>query len=211
MCCGKGQAGWRSKSEWVFGRLVRSSACQSVSYSLCLSLLDSDGEWDFNWCDGAWLRKYFDHSYMEEHVRINHFHNNYEVSRVQLEKPWGNELWPCKHKAAVTSSLDYKSMRLCFVLFFSPFSSLGKTSQWKTSNDCGKTWKGMQAVRRRLNVTFSRALSLYLVNITSLWRSSKEPPAAPGSWSPWVSLFFFSSRIQLQRFDVAVIWISSGN
>lgn len=47
-----------------------------------LSLSDSDGDWDFNWCDGAWLRKYFDHSYMEEHVRINHFHNNYEVSGI---------------------------------------------------------------------------------------------------------------------------------
>ncbi|XP_075898449.1 putative tubulin polyglutamylase TTLL9 isoform X2 [Nelusetta ayraudi] len=43
-----------------------------------------DGEWDFNWCDGAWLRKYFDHSYMEEHVRINHFHNNYELTRKNL-------------------------------------------------------------------------------------------------------------------------------
>lgn len=35
MCCGKGRAGWRSKSEWDLGRLVitRSQACQSVSRS----------------------------------------------------------------------------------------------------------------------------------------------------------------------------------
>lgn len=39
----------------------------------------SDGEWDFNWCDVGWLRENFDHSYMEEHVRINHFRNHYEV------------------------------------------------------------------------------------------------------------------------------------
>lgn len=41
----------------------------------------SDGEWDFNWCDVGWLRENFDHSYMEEHVRICHFRNHYEVSQ----------------------------------------------------------------------------------------------------------------------------------
>ncbi|XP_077370786.1 putative tubulin polyglutamylase TTLL9 [Festucalex cinctus] len=40
-----------------------------------------DGEWDFHWCDVGWLRENFDHSYMEEHVRINHFRNNYELTR----------------------------------------------------------------------------------------------------------------------------------
>lgn len=43
-----------------------------------------DGEWDFNWCDVAWLRENFDHSYMEEHVRINHFRNHYELTRKNL-------------------------------------------------------------------------------------------------------------------------------
>ncbi|XP_055043938.2 probable tubulin polyglutamylase TTLL9 isoform X1 [Misgurnus anguillicaudatus] len=38
-----------------------------------------DGEWDFNWCDVGWMRDNFDHSYMEEHVRICHFRNHYEV------------------------------------------------------------------------------------------------------------------------------------
>uniref|UniRef100_A0A8C6Q6R8 Tubulin--tyrosine ligase-like protein 9 n=1 Tax=Nothobranchius furzeri TaxID=105023 RepID=A0A8C6Q6R8_NOTFU len=37
-------------------------------------------EWDFNWCDVGWLRENFDHIYMGEHVRINHFPNHYEVS-----------------------------------------------------------------------------------------------------------------------------------
>uniref|UniRef100_A0A3Q1IXZ8 Tubulin--tyrosine ligase-like protein 9 n=1 Tax=Anabas testudineus TaxID=64144 RepID=A0A3Q1IXZ8_ANATE len=40
-----------------------------------------DGEWDFNWCDVGWLRENFDHSYLEEHVRINHFRNHYELTR----------------------------------------------------------------------------------------------------------------------------------
>ncbi|TMS16104.1 putative tubulin polyglutamylase TTLL9 [Larimichthys crocea] len=43
-----------------------------------------DGEWDFHWCDVGWLRENFDHSYMEEHVRINHFRNHYELSRKNL-------------------------------------------------------------------------------------------------------------------------------
>ncbi|XP_067384030.1 probable tubulin polyglutamylase TTLL9 [Channa argus] len=43
-----------------------------------------DGEWDFNWCDVAWLRENFDHSYMEEHVRISHFRNHYELTRKNL-------------------------------------------------------------------------------------------------------------------------------
>ncbi|XP_039903658.1 probable tubulin polyglutamylase TTLL9 isoform X2 [Simochromis diagramma] len=43
-----------------------------------------DGEWDFNWCDVGWLRENFDHTYMEEHVRINHFRNHYELTRKNL-------------------------------------------------------------------------------------------------------------------------------
>ncbi|XP_029995217.1 putative tubulin polyglutamylase TTLL9 [Sphaeramia orbicularis] len=43
-----------------------------------------DEEWDFNWCDVGWLRENFDHSYMEEHVRINHFRNHYELTRKNL-------------------------------------------------------------------------------------------------------------------------------
>ncbi|XP_054624725.1 probable tubulin polyglutamylase TTLL9 isoform X4 [Dunckerocampus dactyliophorus] len=40
-----------------------------------------DGEWDFQWCEVGWLRENFDHSYMEEHARINHFRNHYELTR----------------------------------------------------------------------------------------------------------------------------------
>uniref|UniRef100_A0A3Q3ASS3 Tubulin--tyrosine ligase-like protein 9 n=1 Tax=Kryptolebias marmoratus TaxID=37003 RepID=A0A3Q3ASS3_KRYMA len=43
-----------------------------------------DEEWDFNWCDVGWLRENFDHTYMEEHVRINHFRNHYELTRKNL-------------------------------------------------------------------------------------------------------------------------------
>nr|KAF6424150.1 tubulin tyrosine ligase like 9 [Rousettus aegyptiacus] len=40
-----------------------------------------EGEWDFYWCDVSWLRENFDHTYMDEHVRISHFRNHYERYR----------------------------------------------------------------------------------------------------------------------------------
>ena len=38
-------------------------------------------EWDFYWCDVAWMREHFDHSYLEEHQRVCHFRNHYELSK----------------------------------------------------------------------------------------------------------------------------------
>lgn len=57
------------------------SYCSIIIWPTCdvYSLSHSDGEWDFNWCDVGWLRENYDHSFMEEHVRINHFRNHYEV------------------------------------------------------------------------------------------------------------------------------------
>ena len=41
-------------------------------------------DWDFYWCDVGWLRENFDHIYMEEHVRICHFRNHFELTRKNL-------------------------------------------------------------------------------------------------------------------------------
>lgn len=73
-------ASWGQTNE----NCILSGAVWSESYSFNLykmSWLYRDGEWDFNWCDVGWLRENFDHTYMEEHVRICHFRNHYEVSR----------------------------------------------------------------------------------------------------------------------------------
>ncbi|XP_068696845.1 probable tubulin polyglutamylase TTLL9 [Montipora foliosa] len=43
-----------------------------------------EGEWDFYWCDVGWMREFFDHMYMEEHVKICHFRNHYELTRKNL-------------------------------------------------------------------------------------------------------------------------------
>ncbi|XP_076469921.1 putative tubulin polyglutamylase TTLL9 [Babylonia areolata] len=44
----------------------------------------SDGDWDFCWCEVYWMKETFDHAYLEEHVRINHFRNHYELTRKNL-------------------------------------------------------------------------------------------------------------------------------
>jgi len=43
-----------------------------------------EGDWDFYWCDISWMREHFDHCYLEEHQRICHFRNHYELSRKNL-------------------------------------------------------------------------------------------------------------------------------
>ncbi|XP_078506570.1 putative tubulin polyglutamylase TTLL9 [Lissotriton helveticus] len=43
-----------------------------------------EGEWDFYWCDVGWLRENFDRIYLDEHVRICHFRNHYELTRKNL-------------------------------------------------------------------------------------------------------------------------------
>lgn len=41
-------------------------------------------EWDFYWCDVGWMREHFDHSYLDEHQRVCHFRNHYELTKKNL-------------------------------------------------------------------------------------------------------------------------------
>ncbi len=41
-------------------------------------------DWDFYWCDVGWMKDHFDQCYFEEHQRICHFRNHYEISRKNL-------------------------------------------------------------------------------------------------------------------------------
>ncbi|KAH6575743.1 hypothetical protein BASA62_001772 [Batrachochytrium salamandrivorans] len=45
---------------------------------------DSDLDWDFFWADVHWVHETFDHVYLHEHQRINHFRNHYELTRKDL-------------------------------------------------------------------------------------------------------------------------------
>ncbi|KAJ3191707.1 hypothetical protein HK101_007479, partial [Irineochytrium annulatum] len=41
-------------------------------------------DWDFFWADVHWVHETFDHIYLQEHQRINHFRNHYELTRKDL-------------------------------------------------------------------------------------------------------------------------------
>lgn len=43
-----------------------------------------ESDWDFHWCDISWMKEYFDHYYLEEHMKICHFRNHYELTRKNL-------------------------------------------------------------------------------------------------------------------------------
>jgi tubulin polyglutamylase TTLL9 len=46
----------------------------------------SDEDWDLNWADVGWIRENFDimQPKWQDHQRINHFKNHYELTRKDL-------------------------------------------------------------------------------------------------------------------------------
>ncbi|KAI6655524.1 tubulin polyglutamylase TTLL9-like [Oopsacas minuta] len=46
--------------------------------------IKEEGEWDFYWADVLWVREQMDYIYLEEHVKICHFRNHYELTRKNL-------------------------------------------------------------------------------------------------------------------------------
>lgn len=91
---------WAGRADIAVGRVHKPSKPSSdrpIKFKTCLSntILDvlrsrgwqevkDDGEWDFYWCDVGWMREHFDHCYLEEHQRICHFRNHYELTRKNL-------------------------------------------------------------------------------------------------------------------------------
>ncbi|KAI8620013.1 tubulin-tyrosine ligase family-domain-containing protein [Chytriomyces sp. MP71] len=45
---------------------------------------ESEADWDFHWADVHWVHEMFDHMYLAEGQRINHFRNHYELTRKDL-------------------------------------------------------------------------------------------------------------------------------
>ncbi|XP_025114783.1 probable tubulin polyglutamylase TTLL9 isoform X2 [Pomacea canaliculata] len=43
-----------------------------------------DLDWDFYWFEVSYWKELFDHTYLEEHVRVNHFRNHCELTRKNL-------------------------------------------------------------------------------------------------------------------------------
>ncbi|RNA32432.1 putative tubulin polyglutamylase TTLL9 [Brachionus plicatilis] len=49
-----------------------------------MEVADPNDEWDFYWVDVGSMKELFDQGYFEEHMRINHFRNHYELTRKDL-------------------------------------------------------------------------------------------------------------------------------
>lgn len=45
---------------------------------------NADGEWDFIWSDRCGIQEIYDNQYLQEHVKLNHFRNHYELTRKNL-------------------------------------------------------------------------------------------------------------------------------
>ena len=56
---------------------IPSSVFRSIHRRLTVTL-------DINWADVGWIRDYFDHVHMDDHQRVNHFRNHYELTRKDL-------------------------------------------------------------------------------------------------------------------------------
>ena len=42
---------------------------------------DSETDWDVFWADVGWIRENFDNLRLNDHQRVNHFRNHYELTR----------------------------------------------------------------------------------------------------------------------------------
>jgi tubulin polyglutamylase TTLL9 len=51
---------------------------------LILMVSSQSDDWDIYWIDVGSMKELFDHGYFEEHMRINHFRNHYELTRKDL-------------------------------------------------------------------------------------------------------------------------------
>ena len=49
-----------------------------------IHVTEEGAEWDFYWCDVGWMREVFDYCYHDEHARICHYRNHYELTRKKL-------------------------------------------------------------------------------------------------------------------------------
>ncbi|XP_063951040.1 probable tubulin polyglutamylase TTLL9 isoform X1 [Lytechinus pictus] len=45
---------------------------------------EEETDFDIFWADRGWMKEYFDQCFMQDHVRINHFRNHYELTRKNL-------------------------------------------------------------------------------------------------------------------------------
>ncbi|XP_071959133.1 probable tubulin polyglutamylase TTLL9 isoform X2 [Antedon mediterranea] len=84
---------YNNKQNWKRGIGDRTIKFKCSMQNVILDVLRAKGwieakedetDFDFFWADRNWMKEYFDQCYMDEHVRINHFRNHYELTRKNL-------------------------------------------------------------------------------------------------------------------------------
>lgn len=77
------RSGWKSTD-----RFVSAGSCTCTCTPLCSSLPSpcnySELDWDVIWADVGWVRENFDRIHLDDHQRVNHFRNHYELTRKDL-------------------------------------------------------------------------------------------------------------------------------
>eukprot|EP00759_Apiculatamorpha_spiralis_P021741 PhF_6_TR26321/c0_g1_i1/m.37840/K16603/TTLL9; tubulin polyglutamylase TTLL9 len=64
------------------------TSLHNTLYDVCKSRgwreVDGELDWDIHWADVHWIRDVLDHVRLEDHQRVNHFRNHYELTRKDL-------------------------------------------------------------------------------------------------------------------------------
>ena len=68
----------------LFRTSLHNTVCDVFSSQEGWQETRSDTDWDINWADVGWIRDFYDHIRFEEHQRVNHFRNHYELTRKDL-------------------------------------------------------------------------------------------------------------------------------
>lgn len=83
IAAGSGGGGGGSGSE----KVIRYKTCMRNTIADVLrtrgwqEVKEGETDWDFYWCDVAWMREHFDQTYLDEHQKVCHFRNHYELTR----------------------------------------------------------------------------------------------------------------------------------
>ncbi|KAF0311081.1 putative tubulin polyglutamylase TTLL9 [Amphibalanus amphitrite] len=75
-CAGRPMVRFRCSFGHVMMDVFRSRGWKEVG--------PEDQDWDVNWCDVSQLKEQYDHTFLQDHQRISHFRNHYELSRKNM-------------------------------------------------------------------------------------------------------------------------------
>ncbi|WAR11539.1 TTLL9-like protein [Mya arenaria] len=79
-----GNAAGTGSGSVATGKSSSQNSAPSNQLPTTTSSRSSEGDWDFHWCDREWLHANYDTMFLQEHQKILHFRNHYELTRKNL-------------------------------------------------------------------------------------------------------------------------------